>query len=187
MSNKSINIEIERKFLISEINHELLNEMNKYIRINKYNPIEISQYYILKDGKNINRVRKMKNIITNDVEYICSFKFNKEKNIKNEVEFPISKNIYYILSSFGKGNMIQKVRYKIPIKDNLLLELDMFKGKLNGLIIAEIEYPNIEMFNSFKPPMFLRYSNTCNDIVDISDCSRYSNKNLIYEDTYPFI
>jgi CYTH domain-containing protein len=48
---------------------------------------------------------------------------------------------------------IEKIRYVIPF-GKYKLHLDIFKGKLKGLIIAEVEFKNKKEMERFIPPKF---------------------------------
>ena len=51
-----------------------------------------------------------------------------------------------------KSNMIEKDRYIIPYKSNLVIELDIFHGLYEGIIFAEIEYESEEQAYETKIP-----------------------------------
>jgi CYTH domain-containing protein len=69
-----------------------------------------------------------------------------------------------------RGNLIEKDRYKIPLDDGYTLELDVFHGIYEGLIIAEIEYESIEKAESYKAPGYL--------YCDVSEYPEYQNSSL---------
>jgi len=46
--------------------------------------------------------------------------------------------------------VITKTRYKIPLNQGLTLELDLFEGLFDGLVMGEVEFPEfilISMIN----------------------------------------
>ena len=45
-----------------------------------------------------------------------------------------------------------QTRKEIPLKDDLKIELDFFHGDLAPLVLAEVEFPDLEMAESFTPP-----------------------------------
>ena len=51
--------------------------------------------------------------------------------------------------------MISKRRYVIPQKDELNIELDIFEGAFQGMILAEVEFPTKEAAESYIPPAWL--------------------------------
>ena len=59
-----------------------------------------------------------------------------------ELEIPLESVNEIVISEIYPS--IEKIRYIIPIKDDLFWEIDCFGGKNVGLIIAEIEIPNFD-------------------------------------------
>ena len=72
--------------------------------------------------------------------------------------------------------MIIKTRYNIKLENNLNVELDVFHGNLEGLVFAEVEFPNVEISESFEKPNWLG--------EDISFDKRYDNTYLSKIDKY---
>ena len=72
--------------------------------------------------------------------------------------------------------MIIKTRYEIPINGNLIAEVDVFHGNLEGLVFAEVEFPDIETSENFVQPDWLG--------EDISFDKRYDNTLLSKIDSY---
>ncbi len=97
---------------------------------------------------------------------------------REEHELPLTKEAYDKLRDKADGIIIAKSRYLIPLSDitdapeysALTLELDIFGGLHQGLIIAEIEFPTEELANSFAPPAWLNN--------DVTDDGRYHNSYL---------
>ena len=52
------------------------------------------------------------------------------------------------------GNVIEKIRYRIPESDGLTIELDIFQGIFDGLKIAEIEFKDLKQANEYQPPVW---------------------------------
>lgn len=132
-------MEIERKFLIK--NEMLPKNLDSY----PHNKLE--QAYIITEP--VLRIRQK------DTEYILTYKgpgFLK----REEEEFPLTKEAYEKLLTKTEGNIITKTRYKIPEKDNLVIELDVFHGLFEGLYLAEVEFPDEETANSYIPPEWFR-------------------------------
>lgn len=148
-------MEIERKFKVLELPKDL----------ESYEKEEIEQGYLC--IKPTVRIRK-----SND-NYFLNYKW-KNKNIKEnkaiqniEHEMPLTKENYEHLLSKIDNNLIKKTRYKIPIDNNLTVELDVFHNCLEGLNFAEVEFPNVETSENFNKPAWLG--------DDISFDSRYDN------------
>ncbi len=132
-------MEIERKFLIKSVpDLSVAKEV-----------CNIEQAYLEFDP--IIRIRKK-----ND-EYIMTYKKRhhdiKDKILVNdEIEIPLTKEIYDHLMIKRKGNKIVKTRYIFPIDNIHKIELDIFGGKLDGLKLAEVEFSSIDDANSFIIP-----------------------------------
>ncbi len=144
-------MEIERKYLLGEI-PEGLNLNDKH---------SISQGYI--SNNPVVRIRKY------DDEYILTIK-SRGLIERIEIEKPLSYQEFSELSTMVRGNLIEKDRYKIPLDDGYTLELDVFHGIYEGLIIAEIEYESIEKAESYKAPGYL--------YCDVSEYPEYQNSSL---------
>lgn len=71
---------------------------------------------------------------------------------REEINLPLSEEAYMDLSSKCEGTVIKKERYFIPY-EGYDIELDIFKGKYEGLIILEVEFPDIESAEAFTPPV----------------------------------
>jgi len=68
------------------------------------------------------------------------------------------------------GRRIEKRRYRIPAGDGLTLELDVYHGRLEGLLTAEVEFGSVDDAAAFVPPDWLGR--------DVTDDPRYKNKRL---------
>lgn len=84
---------------------------------------------------------------------------------REEYNLPLTADAYSHLIKKCDGNIITKVRHLIPLNDpvfkdnfvpkkelNLTIELDVFKGVFEKLVIAEIEFPDIETADALIPP-----------------------------------
>lgn len=116
--------EVERKFLVSHIPTSLTYGLQL---------LQIRQGYITEDpaGQQV-RVR------SKDDQYYLTVKgegtFERE-----EVEVTLLAEQFEKLWPLTQERRIQKKRYEIPYKGHTI-ELDVFEGKLAGLIIAEVEF-----------------------------------------------
>lgn len=132
-------MEIERKYLIVQLPENL--ETYPY-RI-------IEQGYLNTDP--VIRIRR------DNEKYELTYK-SKGFMCREEYNLPLTQEAYVHLLPKIDGRLIQKKRYQIPLSDfkedllGLTIELDIFEGDLNPLILAEIEFPNEESANSFSPP-----------------------------------
>ena len=143
---QNLRIEIERKFKPAILPENL----------NSYPHVKILQIYteILEDGTET-RFRKKGD------EYFRSVKQGVGL-IRTEDEVLISEEEFQKAQSSVIGQ-VEKTRYKIPY-DRWQVELDVYTGNLNGLIIAEIEFASIEDSKSFQPPDWLGKEVTENPI-----------------------
>lgn len=154
------NVEIERKFLV--------RKKDLSFTLSKYKHSEISQGFIY--IKPAIRIRKIGD------KYTLTIKTKPPREIKakndlarTEYEIEIPKKCYNYLLKFCKGRVIKKTRYYIPYRQ-YVIELDIFKGDLNGLIYAEIEFESVKKAEKFKPlPWFYR---------EVTGIEKYKNTQL---------
>lgn len=132
-------MEIERKYLIAQL--------PKNLEVYPYRIIE--QGYLNTDP--VIRIRR------DNEKYELTYK-SKGLMAREEYNLPLSQEAYAHLLPKIDGRLIKKKRYMIPLADfkedrlGLTIELDIFEGELESLILAEIEFPNEESANSFSPP-----------------------------------
>lgn len=50
------------------------------------------------------------------------------------------------------GSLVEKTRYLIALPEGRLAELDVFEGRLEGLVFVEVEFPSEEAAKQFVPP-----------------------------------
>ena len=134
-------MEIERRFLIKDISK---------LDLSKYKSKRIIQDYLYKD--NFTAIRKRQTIKDNKTIYTYTVKTNKIGLSVNEIEQVITLEQYNNLKVNPNFNHIDKTRYLIPYKDNLTIELDIFKENFNEIIFAEIEFKSEEQANSIELP-----------------------------------
>ena len=90
--------------------------------------------------------------------------------IREEYNLPLTKESYDHLIQKADGTVITKVRYRIPLDGGLTAELDLFKGSLEGVELAEVEFLDEDAANSFTPPDWFG--------EDVTMDSRYHNSNM---------
>jgi len=144
-------MEIERKFLIKKLPDNLTS----------YKARKIEQAYLCTDP--VVRVRR-----DNDVYYL-TYK-SKGMIVREEYNLPLTKEAYGHLLAKADGNIITKTRYEIPEKDNLTIELDVFEGKFDGLLLAEVEFTSEEEALGYIPPEWFG--------EDVSNSTKYHNSTL---------
>ena len=141
-------MEIERKFTIKELPANL----------ESYPFHHIEQAYL--NTVPVVRVRK------EDDEYYLTYK-GEGMMAREEFNLPLNRDAYYHLRGKADGKIISKKRYLIPLPNpvfqekkgfpgppsdySLTIELDVFDPPFAPLIIAEVEFPSIELANAFIP------------------------------------
>ena len=70
---------------------------------------------------------------------------------REEYNLPLDADSYAHLLQKADGNIITKRRYLIPLVP-YTIELDVFSGIFEGVIVAEVEFPSIEEAESFSAP-----------------------------------
>ena len=124
-------MEIERKFLVKELpdlTHVKSSEiMQGYVSI-------LPEIRVRKLDEKFYRTEKGEGMV-----------------VREEHEWEITKDEGEELFSKIQTNIIEKTRYYLPYGE-YTIELDIYKGKFDGLIVAEIEFPTLEAASSFTPP-----------------------------------
>ncbi len=143
-------MEIEKKFLVKELPANLYD----------YKCSLINQGYI--STTPVIRIRQTDNA------YYLTIK-SKGLISREEYEIEISESEYLSLLSKVTNNIITKNRYYIPFYP-YTIELDIFSGLLEGLIVAEVEFSSLDEANAFLPPSWFG--------KEVSSDSRYHNSSL---------
>ncbi|MCD7920858.1 MAG: CYTH domain-containing protein [Clostridiales bacterium] len=129
-------MEIERKFLISELPDHLSD----------YPCHQIEQGYLCTDP--VVRIRRQ------DDSFILTYKSGGMMS-REEYNLPLSAEAYEHLRPKTDGIYISKKRYCIPF-GSYTIELDIFEQDAAPLILAEVEFPSEEEANAFVPPAWFR-------------------------------
>ena len=131
-------MEIERKFLIKQIPEGCTSFPCR----------QIEQAYLNTDP--VVRVRR-----DND-DYYLTYK-GKGLLSREEYNLPLNKEAYKHLLAKADGIILTKKRYMIPVpgNDHLTIELDVFEGHYDGLILAEVEFASEEEAMEFNPPAWI--------------------------------
>lgn len=148
-------MEIERKFLIKELPHN----------IEEYPHRQIRQAYLCTNP--VIRIRQHADA------YILTYK-GSGMMMREEHNLPLTKESFEHLLPKADGNIIEKTRYEIPyqFRDiSLTIELDMFQSPTN-LIMAEVEFESEEDANSFLPPDWFD--------IEVTNNPSYHNSNMIH-------
>lgn len=145
-------MEIERKFLIQKEN---LPDLSAY----SFHQIE--QGYLCTEP--VVRIRRQ------DDEYYLTYK-SKGLLAREEYNLPLTKDAYEHLCPKADGIVIFKTRYLIPEKNDLTIELDVFHGVYEGLLLAEVEFSSEEAAQNYIPPAWFG--------EDVTYSTRYHNSNM---------
>lgn len=154
-------MEIERKYLIQKSSLPFSPE--------KYPCRNIEQAYLCTEP--VVRIRR------DNEDYILTYK-SKGLMVREEYNLPLSKNAYEHLKEKADGRILTKKRYVIPLAEfqpaadgqELFIELDIFSGDLEGLLLAEVEFPDEKTANRFQPPLWFG--------EDVTFSSAYHNSTL---------
>ncbi len=159
-------MEIEKKYKIKEIPGNLLS----------YSQKRIEQGYLCKNP--VVRIRKSNEdyILTYKSKFGLGKEEGREAQVSNEVEVPLNQEGYEHLKTKIDGNLIEKVRYLIPLSNGLTAELDVFHGKLEGLVFTEVEFKDEAEAKAFIPPDWFG--------EDVTFDKRYSNNHLAMVDSF---
>lgn len=151
---KSMGIEIERRFLISAENAAEWRSFPSHA---------VLQGYIARDGLG-SRVR----VRVIDNKALLTIKGTRTHCSRPEYEFEIPLGeAEEMLSELHVGDLIEKRRYRVPF-EGFIWDIDEFFGGNSGLLIAEIELP--EEDTQFERPNWVGR--------EVTHLDRYGNASL---------
>ncbi len=160
-------MEIERKFTIKYLPEHLSDYPN----------LHLEQGYL--NTQPVVRIRKQ------DDDYFLTYK-GSGMLVREEYNLPLNAESYAHLKNKCDGNIISKRRFCIPLKNpeftdacpaelrpkHLTVELDIFEPPFAPLIMAEVEFPNLEAANAFIAPDWFQEDVTLNEEYHNSNMSR---------------
>jgi adenylate cyclase len=151
--NEEAHREIERKFLIRKLPESLTS----------YPSSDISQGYLVStdDGLQV-RLRK------SGERYSLTYKRGMG-NVREEREVELTAGQFGALWPATEGKRLVKTRYEIPFGDRVV-EIDVYHGRHEGLVVAEVEFDAEKAAKDFQPPDWLG--------DDVTGDPRYSNQLL---------
>jgi len=88
---------------------------------------------------------------------------------RRELEIELSPNQFNTLWLGTEDRRIEKVRYQIN-EGGQKIELNVFQGNLEGLVLAEVEFPSREKSEEFEPPDWFG--------DEVTEDIRFKNQNL---------
>ncbi|MFL6569961.1 MAG: adenylate cyclase, partial [Chthoniobacterales bacterium] len=86
-----------------------------------------------------------------------------------EREISLTKKQFDVLWPATEGQRLTKTRYDVPFGE-LTVEVDIYRGRHKGLIVAEVEFDDEKSARAFQPPRWLGR--------DVTGVGRYSNVRL---------
>src|SRR5215472_11615533 len=150
------NREIERKFLVQWLPHNLKQSRH----------FVIDQGYLATEsaGRQV-RLRKTGKATS------LTFKVGRGSH-REEREIKLNPKQFAALWPGTAGRRLRKVRYEIPC-ESLLIEVDIYRGRHAGLVVAEVEFPDTASCRRFEPPWWFGR--------EVTGEKRYSNVRLALE------
>ena len=130
-------MEIERKYLVQKLPEDL----------DSFPFRELEQGYLCTDP--VIRIRR------DDDRYELTYK-SGGLMVREEYNLPLTEEAYRHLLPKVDGRLIQKRRYRIPLTDTLTIELDLFRGDLAPLVLAEelhVSPPSWVQYTYVAPPV----------------------------------
>jgi CYTH domain-containing protein len=154
-------VEIERKFIVSELPPEL----------DRFPFERISQgYLVIGEGGFEVRLRHRGDTATLTVKGGLG-------RTRREEEVALGPEQFRRLWPLTEGRRVEKVRHLIPIGNGLTVELDSYAGELDGLVTAEVEFGSEARADAFEPPRWLG--------PEVTDDARYRNARLACDGAPP--
>lgn len=148
--------EIERKFLLNRLPDALAQFPHE----------EIEQGYLAVERGGVQvRLRKKGTVRT------LAYK-RGNKTAREEREVRLSAEQFDALWPATKGRRLTKTRYDIPFKQHTI-EVDIYTGRHDGLVVAEVEFKDARSCRAFQPPEWFG--------KEVTGQSRYSNVVLAHE------
>jgi adenylate cyclase len=131
-------VEIERKFLV-----ERAPELGEHESV----PIEQGYLSLAVDGGAEVRLRRRGG------ERLLTIKGGTGQ-VRVEEEIELDRERFESLWPLTEGRRVSKTRHLVPHGD-LVIELDVYEGGLDGLLTAEVEFASEEEARGFEPPGWL--------------------------------
>ena len=145
--------EIERKFLVRKLPDDLAT----------YPSTEISQGYLVSTDEGLQvRLRKKAD------QYTLTYK-RGIGNVREEREVALTAEQFSTLWPATEGKRLIKTRYEIPL-GHRVVEIDLYGGRHEGLVVAEVEFEDEASAINFEAPDWLG--------DDVTGDPRYSNQLL---------
>lgn len=148
-------LEIERKFLVRDRPRELERSVATQIR----------QGYLAIGEDSEVRVRERDGKMTLTVK-------RGDGRTRAEEEIELDADAFERLWPLTDGRRLVKRRHEVPYA-GLTVEVDVYAGALDGLMLAEVEFPSEQAADEFEPPAWLGR--------ELTDDARFSSHRLALE------
>lgn len=145
-------MELERKYLLEDPPEDLYRSPS----------VTIEQVYVIVTDSEELRVRKKGS------DFLLTLK-KGSGSARQEIEIGISEEQYELFAEQAVGDVIHKNRLEYPL-GGLTAEIDIYEGRLEGLAVAEVEFPSAESMKVFSAPDWLG--------EEVSSIEEFKNKNL---------
>ena len=90
-------------------------------------------------------------------------------NAREEREIELTPEQFAVLWPATEGRRLTKIRYDVPL-GNRVVEIDVYTGKHEGIVVAEVEFDDEQSARDFRVPAWLG--------KDVTHDRRYSNQLL---------
>ncbi len=154
--NRKVTREIERKFLLTKLPPNLRHFHSR--------TIEQGYLSVKSDGTQI-RLRK------SGRHHSLTIKRGRGIS-RQEIEVDLTRDQFEELWPATAGCRLTKTRYDVPFSKHTI-EIDVYRGRNEGLVVAEVEFRDERDCKRFQPPDWFA--------ADVSGKSRYSNVRLARE------
>jgi CYTH domain-containing protein len=144
-------IERERKFLVGSLPADIGPA------------VKIRQGYLAIDGEVEVRIRDAGG------DHVLTIKGGRGRD-RTEVENPLDEEQFDALWPLTTGRRLEKGRHRVRLGDGLTAEVDLYRGRLQGLLVVEVELPPDQDPDTFIPPDWFGR--------ELTDDPRYSNAAL---------
>ncbi|HEY4757536.1 MAG TPA: CYTH domain-containing protein [Chthoniobacterales bacterium] len=155
-NNGKVAREIERKFLLKRLPPKLRQFRSR--------AIEQGYLSVKSDGTQI-RLRKAGR------RHSLTIKLGGGLS-RQEIEVDLTRDQFEALWPATAGFRLTKTRYDVPFGKHTV-EIDVYRGRNEGLVVAEVEFTDERECRRFQPPDWFA--------ADVSGKSRYSNVRLARE------
>lgn len=146
-------VERERKFLVDEVPEDLVRS----------DVAELRQGYLAADERRSVRVRD-----AGPAGCTLTVKAGVGAE-RTEIERPIDREEFEAAWPHTEAQRIQKSRHRVPFGEHVI-ELDVFGGALDGLVMAEVEFTSVNAMTAFVPPAWFGR--------EVTDDGGYTNASL---------